>query len=290
MKKKTVIIGALAAVMAAGGAFVLKNDPDVLFTAVNTVKNITANVMREPLEEADGTPVRSVAVAELAANGAELNDCLMLVNDAHRLPEDHIPDIVNYKDTDVLFESHTAQAYAGLSAEVEERFGEKLYVSSTYRTAEEQQELYDEQGADTAQQPGASEHQTGLAADVYVPYFAGEGFIKSEAGRWVNENCWKYGFIVRYPAGKKSITGISYEPWHLRYVGKPNAEIIMRNGLTLEEYADFLGEGFRSCSGESGESFLISHQTDAIPQIPESFSSCEVSPDGCGGWYVTARK
>ena len=282
MKKKTIIIGALAAVIAAGGVVVLKTNPDLLFTASTAVHYMTAH--HQKLEPCD-TPVRSVAVSALAENGAELNDCLRLVNDANRLPEDYQPDIVTYKDTDVLFESHTAEAYAGLSGEVAELFGDKLYVSSTYRTAEEQQELYGEQGSDTAQQPGASEHQTGLAADVYVPYYAGEAFIKSEAGRWVNENCWKYGFIVRYPAAKKSVTGISYEPWHIRYVGEPHAEIMMKNGLTLEEYADFLGEGF-FCSGDS----MISHQTGAEPMIPESFTSCEVSPDGFGGWFVTAKQ
>ena len=54
--------------------------------------------------------------------------------------------------------------------------------------------------------------------------------------QWLMEHCWEYGFILRYPKDKEDITGIIYEPWHYRYVGKEHAEIIMKNGLCLEEY------------------------------------------------------
>lgn len=79
---------------------------------------------------------------------------------------------------------------------------------STYRTSAEQEKLYEDDSA-VANKPYASEHQTGLAADVYVRYFAGEGFLKSKAGRYVNLNCYKYGFIIRYDFGKTDSTKCS---------------------------------------------------------------------------------
>lgn len=86
--------------------------------------------------------------------------------------------------------------------------------------------------------PGASEHQLGLAADILEyedqpmePYIGGSGLML-----WLEEHCADYGFVIRYPADKTDITGISYEPWHLRYVGGEAAQYMMENGLCLEEF------------------------------------------------------
>jgi D-alanyl-D-alanine carboxypeptidase len=126
-------------------------------------------------------------------------------------------------------------AYAQLSGVVKELTGNKLYVSSDLRTREEQEALYREDPA-TATIPGASEHQSGLALDVYVAYYAGDAFLKSPSGRFVNTHAHHYGFIIRYPAYGEEITGIRFEPWHIRYVGAPHARVIYNNQLTLEEY------------------------------------------------------
>lgn len=90
--------------------------------------------------------------------------------------------------------------------------------------------------------PGASEHQIGLALDIVSSkYSALEiGFGETEAGIWLREHCDEYGFILRYPLGKEYITGIQYEPWHFRYVGKEAAGRIMENDITLEEFLDSL--------------------------------------------------
>ncbi|MEG0772619.1 M15 family metallopeptidase [Clostridium sp.] len=87
-------------------------------------------------------------------------------------------------------------------------------------------------------QPGASEHQTGLAMDVLSNEYSSldEGFANTKAYKWLVENCYEYGFIIRYPKGKESITGYNYEPWHLRYVGISAATKITQKRLTLEEY------------------------------------------------------
>ena len=126
-------------------------------------------------------------------------------------------------------------AYGELAAAVYEKTEEKLYISSGIRDREKQQVLY-EQDPNTATIPGASEHETGLCMDVYVSGFAGDGFIKSEAGLFVNAHGHEYGFIIRYPKHGEEQTGIRFEPWHIRYVGQPHADIIYNNKLTLEEY------------------------------------------------------
>ena len=81
--------------------------------------------------------------------------------------------------------------------------------------------------------PGTSEHELGLAVDINAD---GQQSVNDEVYQWLAENAWKYGFILRYPAGKEAITGIDYEPWHYRYVGTEAAKVIYEEGLTLEEY------------------------------------------------------
>lgn len=90
--------------------------------------------------------------------------------------------------------------------------------------------------------PGASEHQLGLAFDIVTDYHAvlDYEFGDTNAGQWLKKHCAEYGFILRYPRGKESITGIEYEPWHFRYVGVEAATYIMENELTLEEFIEGL--------------------------------------------------
>lgn len=86
--------------------------------------------------------------------------------------------------------------------------------------------------------PNASEHQIGLALDIVTPTHVklDEAFEETDAGIWLAENSYKYGFILRYPKGKEYITGIEYEPWHFRYVGIEAATVITEAGITLEEF------------------------------------------------------
>lgn len=119
--------------------------------------------------------------------------------------------------------------------------GIDLFIISGYRSYETQKELYESyvyqngrEEADTySARPGHSEHQTGLAFDINeISYSFGE----TPEGRWVKENAAKYGFIIRYPQEKQTITGYIYEPWHLRYLGTDLALKVERSGLCLEEY------------------------------------------------------
>ena len=86
--------------------------------------------------------------------------------------------------------------------------------------------------------PGHSEHQTGLAVDVEGSNHDYDDFENSKEFAWMKKNAHLFGFILRYPEGKTTITGFKYEPWHYRYVGKDVAKIIYEENLTLEEYYD----------------------------------------------------
>ncbi|MDB2151041.1 M15 family metallopeptidase [Clostridium butyricum] len=117
-----------------------------------------------------------------------------------------------------------------------------LIGNSAYRSYKSQKEVYNnrvnavgrKKAEDYVAKPGFSEHQTGLCIDVTN---RDKYFVKgTEEADWIANNCYKYGFIIRYPEGKENITGISYEPWHIRYVGKEIAKQIHNKGITLEEY------------------------------------------------------
>lgn len=106
-----------------------------------------------------------------------------------------------------------------------------------YQVARGKQYGYD--GETVAARPGYSEHQTGLAADVSITSLDCRitNFGSSEASKWISANAWQFGFVVRYPKGKKKITGYVWEPWHLRFVGLDLATDMKNKGIkTLEEY------------------------------------------------------
>lgn len=135
--------------------------------------------------------------------------------------------------------------------------GLSVYLSSGYRNYADQEYLYNrkigqgyspEQAATIVAPPGTSEHQTGLVCDITDRYYETKSWDeleRTELYKWMSVHCQEYGFIVRYPKDKSgltteeaktSVTGIIYEPWHYRYVGKEAAEYIMGNGLALEEF------------------------------------------------------
>lgn len=124
--------------------------------------------------------------------------------------------------------------------------GLSVYLSSGYRSYDEQNYLYqrkvsqygEEQAKKIVAPPGTSEHQTGLACDITDKYyeFKNSSLENTALYQWMSQHCQEYGFIVRYPKDKEDVTGIIYEPWHFRYVGKDAAEYIMDKGLCLEEF------------------------------------------------------
>ena len=283
-KAKTIIIIAIAAVLLLSAvlAFALNYHSIYAFSEKLAWFRIPVKI-----ERADKSGFAEYSIAELSAcENVSFNQSLMLVNTEYTLPEGFIPDVVEYNDTTVFMSRPMIDAYASLSAAVKEKTGNKLYVSSDLRTREEQEALYLEDPT-TATLPGASEHQSGLALDVYVAYYAGDAFLKSPSGRYVNSHAHEYGFIIRYPSYGEEITGIRYEPWHIRYVGAPHAKVIYQNHITLEEYILSLeiGEWYEI------DGYLISRQTvgDTIV-MPENFTSCVISPDNTGCYIITVEK
>lgn len=146
--------------------------------------------------------------------------------------------------------SHQLRKVANLALrelfEVAYEEGIELYVGSSYRAYRNQEVMHynrvKRMGYDDGytQMAGASEHQTGLAVDVISEAYADlfqQSFGETQEGIWLREHCAEFGFIIRYPEDKEEITGIRYEPWHLRYVGREVASYIMEKGLTLEEFS-----------------------------------------------------
>ena len=182
---------------------------------------------------------------------------LTLVRNDHPLPVDYMPELEVIEGSE-LFDARAAAALRIMLAEARAD-GYTVYLCSGYRSYETQDAIYQRHITDYLQQgmtpeeaeastllavnaPGGSEHQLGLAADVLEyygqtmePWIGGSGLML-----WLEQHCAEYGFIVRYPDGKTDITGVEYEPWHLRYVGSC-APYIMENGLCLEEFLDMLG-------------------------------------------------
>ena len=123
-----------------------------------------------------------------------------------------------------------------------------IFIASPYRSYSDQNALYTyyintdgKKNADTySARPGFSEHHTGLAMDLIPEYGLDlDTFENSDGFKWMQENAYKYGFILRYPKDKEYITGYIYEPWHYRYVGISAATTLKNEGLTFEEYYEY---------------------------------------------------
>lgn len=188
-------------------------------------------------------------------------ELLVLVNPWNQLPEDYQPELVMLEETvyvgeDEYVDARCAEALLQMIADCQAD-GNAPYICSTYRSLEKQQFLYNnkirrlvDDGVDPAEAPAiaamsvalpnTSEHQLGLAVDIIDSYYTNldKGQEDTSTQRWLMENAWRYGFILRYPNGSSDITGIIYEPWHYRYVGPEYAQAIYESGLTLEEYLE----------------------------------------------------
>ncbi len=170
-----------------------------------------------------------------------------LVNQYHALPADYVPELV---ELDAVYTNQRDTlrpvAYAAFADMVRgaAREGLRLYNVSAYRSYAAQQWVYqrwaNQDGAEEADtysaRPGCSEHQTGLVLDINVASTDAH-FEETAEYAWLKENCWRYGFLLRFPEGKEEITGYRFEPWHYRYVGVETARLCWERGWTLEEYA-----------------------------------------------------
>lgn len=180
---------------------------------------------------------------------------LFLVNDSNPLPSGYQFELVNGVDgqqvdkriLEPLKEMLSAMRTAGL----------RPVVCSGYRSIERQSELFYNYIVERVEEgwsyedafykaktriaaPGTSEHQTGLAVDIVGRnhQMLDSNQAQTKEAKWLVEHCAEYGFILRFPEGKETITGVEYESWHFRYVGKEAAGYIMENEITLEEYLE----------------------------------------------------
>ncbi len=174
---------------------------------------------------------------------------LTLVNSYNAVPDDWKVELTELKNGEKV----DSRIYPYLQEMFDDCRSDGLLpiVKSSYRTAEDQQKIFDEKTAEFAAagysgddareqankwaaKPGYSEHQLGLAVDIDSEDLS---VCSNEAvWEWMEAHCAEYGFILRYPPDKEDVTGCSYEPWHFRYVGEEAAKAIMDRGITLEEY------------------------------------------------------
>ena len=173
---------------------------------------------------------------------------LMLVNKYHYLGKEYIPsDLVDIKNYYAYGENQVKkEVYENFLSMWNDAKKEdlSLIVTSAYRDYDYQQSLWNsyanKNGNDwadsVAARAGYSEHQTGLSMDIVTYGSTMDSFESTDEFKWLSENAYKYGFILRYPKGKEEITGYSYESWHYRYVGKDIALKMHNEDITFDEY------------------------------------------------------
>ena len=210
---------------------------------------------QEDMEEEGEDRERKEEKEEAVRTTADAAD-LLLVNKTHPLDSAWKPNLIRIREYGVEVDSSIADHLREMLAAGEKK-GLSFWIASAYRSTQRQRELLDEdiealihkgysyseayeEVVRETMPVGCSEHATGLAVDIVAKDYQ---ILDEKQGRtdeilWLQQNCSRYGFILRYPEGKEDITKVSYESWHFRYVGVESAEEIMSQGLTLEEYME----------------------------------------------------
>ena len=249
---------------------------------------------------------------------------MVLVNYQWQLPEDYEPrDLVvanklvksgrtgfAASKTNMKLNATVMEKVQALADDAYAKDGIKGYLlGSTFRDFSYQTTLYrnklnyykglgyrgteaEEKAAFWVARPYTSEHHTGLAIDLpsrsHTKLTGSYG--QTENGIWLAENAWKYGFVIRYAEEKSDFTQVGYEPWHIRYVGKPHSEILVKQGWCLEEYVDYIrkeGNLIYRCQDDS--LWQIQHQKPTeegyifLPDLP----GVQVSGDNIDGFILT---
>lgn len=236
------------------------DDEDVIIGYDNEELNVQDEIDQFTLDDILEANELSRGIATQEDYGSQLSADdwqLVLVNKQHPVPEDYtftLGTITGSMKCDVRIIDELMAMMEAAKAD-----GINLMICSPYRDYNRQTVLFNRKidyymdkgysymeaykiASITVTVPGASEHQIGLALDIVSNTYTSLdiGFGETDAGIWLREHGYEYGFILRYPLGKEYITGIQYEPWHYRYVGKKAATAIMKQGITLEEFLEDL--------------------------------------------------
>ncbi len=180
--------------------------------------------------------------------------CLILTNAQYPIPEDYLPVLKEVPGQGQSVDERIYDPLMEMLSDMKEQ-GLSPVVCSGYRTLDKQEMLFNRKVSAYVKQgysmeeanqmarrllsiPGSGEHCLGLAVDIYCESYQKleAGFAETKEGKWLREHCWDYGFILRYDQGKEELTGIDYEPWHFRYVGKAAAQYLKETGMCLEEF------------------------------------------------------
>lgn len=222
-----------------------------MFTLDDVMEYDMTTVETEEIPQADG----AVDISSFDKEDWKI----MLINKQHPIPEEYEFTLATIKGSMKCDERIIPELQQMMQEAKKD--GVILVIRSPYRDYERQIYLFNrkvkgymkkkmsylESYRTTAQAvtiPGASEHQAGLALDITSDSYSTltQGFADTKAGEWLAEHSFEYGFILRYPEGKEDITGISFEPWHFRYVGKTAAKYMYDHELTLEEFTTLLND------------------------------------------------
>ena len=227
---------------------------------------------------------------------------LLLVNSEYPVHPDSIKsDVINLSEhnertrgygllnSEIYLSEDVAREFSEMIGAAEKEGVRSFSITSGFRGFEEQSVLYQEMGSDYALPAGFSEHNLGLSLDVGSTHLK---MANAPEGKWIEENAWKYGFILRYPKDKTDITGIQYEPWHIRYVGLPHSAIMKEKNFALEEYLDYLKEEKQISVSMNEKKYTITYYP--IPQtrtinIPDD-SYYEISGNNMDGVFLTVYK
>ena len=220
-------------------------DREGVQTAVVTVEDCSGNKNTMEIEVDVNDTAAPAQNGKLKFVHKNMDDLTLLLNAEHVLPKGWEPDdlqqISSGTGASQYLRKEAAAAWDDLF-EAASKDGIAMYVVSSFRSEDYQESLYnsylavDPNAATYSAFPRSSEHELGLAVDISYDYELHEDLQESELGRWMEENSYRYGWVVRYPEGKENITKYIYEPWHYRYVGKELASYLHQNDLTLEEY------------------------------------------------------
>lgn len=277
MKKRrfAAIFTAAVLILSAAGCSSVPEETDVpmkentvIITPVEEEENPSCDLSSEPENPSSSEPEEENEHEEIQKEpeepsipAPEDDSVLILVNPWNYIPEGYEPELETVQGK-YKMDIKAAESARNLVAAAAEA-GFNMQLCSAYRTVQKSEELYNRkvnqyigygyseedakiEAAKWVAPPGTSEHHTGLAMDLvssdYWGYYSDleHDYEKFDSFKWLYAHCHEFGFILRYPKDKQDITGITYEPWHYRYVGVEAAAYIMENGLCLEEYLELI--------------------------------------------------